>query len=91
MPPVPTATRKRLPINASSLFPKRASSTQPIAYTTLNTMMVRNFPQKTSEMIAPIIGKKYAPALKVDCHEAAFASVNCICDTMKTVRIELMP
>ena len=40
-----------------------------------NVMIVLNLPQKTSETIAPIIGKKYAPDLNSDCHEAPAASV----------------
>ena len=56
-----------------------------------NTTIVLNFPQKTSETIAPSIGKKYAPDLNSDCHVAAFASVNCRKFTMYTARIALMP
>ena len=39
--------------------------------------MVRNLPQNTSEMMAPMMGKKYAPNLNIDCHTVASDWVNC--------------
>ncbi len=71
--------------------PPLASTVQPAQYTSASVMIVRYLPQNTSEMIAPISGKKYAPNLKSDCHTVACACPKCRCCVMYTARIALMP
>ena len=50
-----------------------ATTAHPVAYTSENVMIVRNFPQNTSDTTAPTRGKRYAAVLKSECHLVASA------------------